>query len=212
MWPTHPNGVEWANFPSERAALLDFLSYIPNVVVISGGRNDFTAIEYTTCGSEKVYEVSTGSTVGAWTNWFETPDESRSEVCRSVRNVTISVPQEGFGAAEEPVQLIDVVTVRQETILKNSRRTQPHWYVSPCCSLRCANERYPLRTTFEIDTSADTPSLVVNLVDASNPSAPLWSHEIIAKPVGGKRVNAVGVALADGIKGVLSRMGLGKMW
>jgi alkaline phosphatase D len=46
----------WAGADEERRALLDLLEYVPNVIVISGDRHEFAAIEYIT----GIHEFSIG--------------------------------------------------------------------------------------------------------------------------------------------------------
>jgi alkaline phosphatase D len=49
-----PNGQvdTWAGALKERRAFLDLLEYIPNVVILSGDRHEFAAVEYITGARE----------------------------------------------------------------------------------------------------------------------------------------------------------------
>jgi alkaline phosphatase D len=49
MWAGPDGQVDtWAGADAERRAFLDLLEYIPNVIVVSGDRHEFAAIEYIT--------------------------------------------------------------------------------------------------------------------------------------------------------------------
>lgn len=57
MWGW-PNGQidTWMGAPAERRAFLDLLEYVPNVVVISGDRHEFAAVEH--LGANSIAEFS----------------------------------------------------------------------------------------------------------------------------------------------------------
>ena len=57
MWGSSYGENTWALYPEERAKIVDLLAYIPNVIVISGDRHEFTAIEYL---DGKFWEFATG--------------------------------------------------------------------------------------------------------------------------------------------------------
>lgn len=46
----------WIGAPTERRAFLDLLEYVPNVVVISGDRHEFAAVEH--LGANPIMEFS----------------------------------------------------------------------------------------------------------------------------------------------------------
>lgn len=49
----------WAGFPTERQAILDVLHTIPNVIILSGDRHEFAAVEYNSPTGFTVREFST---------------------------------------------------------------------------------------------------------------------------------------------------------
>lgn len=59
MWAGYDGHVDlWAGYPHERETVLSLLSSVPNVVVLSGDRHEFAAVEFPT-GKYVVREFST---------------------------------------------------------------------------------------------------------------------------------------------------------
>jgi len=70
MWGG-PNGQidTWMGAARERRALKELLEYVPNVVLLSGDRHEFAAVEH--IGAKPVYEFSVrfvASPVFCWNN------------------------------------------------------------------------------------------------------------------------------------------------
>jgi alkaline phosphatase D len=60
LW-THDSVDSWAAYEEEKAAILDALFTVPNVIILSGDRHEFAAIEFSgqNASSHRVLEIST---------------------------------------------------------------------------------------------------------------------------------------------------------
>jgi len=61
LWTGDAQIDSWAGYPSEKQVLLDAMHSVPNVVLLSGDRHEFAAIEYSSPDKNHypVYEIST---------------------------------------------------------------------------------------------------------------------------------------------------------
>ena len=61
MWQHDAQTDSWAGYPEEKAALLKVLHSVPNVIILSGDRHEFAAIEFNAPNDwqHTVHEVST---------------------------------------------------------------------------------------------------------------------------------------------------------
>ena len=61
LW-THDATVDsWAAYPTEKAAILDAIATVPNVIILSGDRHEFAMVEFNHFSSTgyQVLEIST---------------------------------------------------------------------------------------------------------------------------------------------------------
>lgn len=59
LWDYFGTTDSWAGYPVEKAALLQSLQSVPNVIIISGDRHEFAHIEFNTDTGNKIHEIST---------------------------------------------------------------------------------------------------------------------------------------------------------
>lgn len=61
LWGHDAQSDSWAGFPAEKQTLLDAFHSVPNVILLSGDRHEFAAIEFTSANPEQypVWEFST---------------------------------------------------------------------------------------------------------------------------------------------------------
>jgi len=92
LWQMDAQVDSWAAYAREKAALLDVLHTIPNVIILSGDRHEFAAIEFTGPGeSHKVLEVSTSPMSMFWVPLVRTLKMQSDEVVlRSKVNATVN--------------------------------------------------------------------------------------------------------------------------
>ncbi|KAG8900116.1 hypothetical protein FRB99_006249 [Tulasnella sp. 403] len=188
MWGNTTASVTWADFPSERARIINMLSYLPNAVVVSGGRHEFAAIEYL---EGKIVEVVTGPMSSyAIPGVLSRLDEKNAMVIETVRNETLRAPAEGFDAPNEEDIVVPVVDRRpEEAILHRINGGNYKW------------------STFDIDTTNKTqPTLLLSVYGSSGL---IWSTQIFGQPVTIRTTSAVAAVLSEGLKTVLSKLGFG---
>jgi alkaline phosphatase D len=89
----------WAGYQAERRAILDLLYYIPNVIIISGDRHEFAAIEH----FGGILEFSTSPL-----NQFYFP------LVRTLKQKLAKVREVKVGSGEE----VKILKVPEEKILK----------------------------------------------------------------------------------------------
>ena len=61
LWGANAVVDSWAGFPTERKDLLEALHSVPNVIILSGDRHEFAAIEYNHETGHTIREFSTRS-------------------------------------------------------------------------------------------------------------------------------------------------------
>lgn len=127
LWAYDAQVDSWAGYADEKAALLAAFHAVPNVVLVSGDRHEFAAIEFASPeGRHVVREISTSPL-----NMFYIPFvhtlKLRSEAV-FVRNVTgVKTDAEGNGA------VIDVEEVPYEKVIAYIPEGNSKWYVCMRC-------------------------------------------------------------------------------
>lgn len=116
LWTYEAQTDSWAGFPSEKAALLSALHTVPNVVVLSGDRHEFGAIqfnpEHDAPGQHPVLEISTSPLSMFYVPLVRTLKPRSEAVVKRFRTV-LNTTEEG----EEVVQTVEE-TVPKEVVLK----------------------------------------------------------------------------------------------
>ncbi|KAG9003379.1 hypothetical protein FRB94_003147 [Tulasnella sp. JGI-2019a] len=197
LWPSSSSWSTCSN--SERKRLIDLLAYIPNVIVISGGRHAFAAVEYhppdvPIAGvadipkTSSMYEFVVGPLSGETALQWDHPQN------RSVRweNVTAVIPITGFGEVVEH-ETVDVEIEREEEKLLEFVREGNHKW-----------------SAFSVDTltNPERPTVTIELF---SDGAKIWSFTVLGTYVPLLKAtsgNAVGSTLRGGIRNVLDKMGL----
>ncbi|TCD67645.1 hypothetical protein EIP91_012155 [Steccherinum ochraceum] len=182
LWQMDAQIDSWAAYAHEKAALLDVLHTVPNVVVLSGDRHEFAAIEFMGPGrAHRVLEVSTSPLSMFWIPLVRTLKlESNETVLHSRVNTSADPLQEKAMILEE---------VPREKVLK---------YVPE------GNYKF---SAIEVDTR-DLKHPVVHLelvVDGK----PTYNLAIQGEPVSLQTpTTALGITVPQTFKGVLDKLGL----
>ncbi|KAJ7067728.1 PhoD-like phosphatase-domain-containing protein [Mycena belliarum] len=171
----------WAAFPAEKAALLDALHSVPNVIIISGDRHEFASIEFSTPYMHTVREYSTSPLSMFDIPFYRTLRMQSEETVpfnRSELLMTDDGPRSAFIVADVP----------KEKVVKYLARGNVKW------------------STFEMDTRDLTkPTLRLELVIDGKIR---YREELIGSPVKLQASNALGMFVTTGIKDVFNRIGI----
>ncbi|KAF7440880.1 hypothetical protein PC9H_001229 [Pleurotus ostreatus] len=178
LWGHDAQMDSWAGYRTEKAALLEKVHSVPNVIFLSGDRHEFAAIEFNSEDGYPVYEFSTSPL-----NMFDVPF-FRTLAPESLEKVKRFVPVAFTEDSDEPTTVVEEVP--QERVLKYLPKGNHKWSV------------------IEVDTrNSDEPILRVEVVIDGKLA---YSHEIIGRPVSLPTGSALG-AFAP-LKGVLTKMGI----
>ncbi|KAK7023800.1 alkaline phosphatase D [Favolaschia claudopus] len=181
LWGHDAQVDSWAAFPAEKAALLEALHSVPNVVIISGDRHEFAAIQYNTPHMHPVYEYSTSPL-----SMFDIP-LVRTLSMQSEETVPAN-RSELVETEEGPVYVTETVQVPKERVLKYVPLGNVKW------------------STFEIDSrDLNRPVLRLELVINGKTK---YQEELVGHPVKLQASNALGVFVSTGIKDVFNRIGI----
>ncbi|KAG8967639.1 hypothetical protein FRC05_001969 [Tulasnella sp. 425] len=194
LWgPSHSSEQTWADYPNERTRVLDMLSTVLNLVIISGGPHEFAHIAYF---DGKVPEFITGplSADCALPIPGLGPLQARSAIKVTNETKVVTLPPSGYESVDEEdtIVLEDIKAVEEEHLVKHVRAGNHKW------------------STFEVDTTIPaTPILTVTLfVDGEEQ----YQTVITGQPVPFKKTSAVGAVLTGGLKGVFGKMGFGRLF
>ena len=93
----------WAAYAVEKAALLDIMHTVPNIVILSGDRHEFAAIEFQGQGfAHRILEVSTSPLSMFWIPLVRTLKmQSEETVLHSRRNASAAVNDDESLVVEE---------------------------------------------------------------------------------------------------------------
>ncbi|KAJ7702478.1 PhoD-like phosphatase-domain-containing protein [Mycena rosella] len=181
LWGHDAAVDSWAAFPAEKAALLDALHSVPNVVIISGDRHEFASIEFNTPHMHTVREYSTSPL-----SMFDIP------FYRTLRMQSDeTVPQnlsELVMTEDGPTYVNSTEEVPKERVVKYLARGNSKW------------------SAFEMDTrDLSRPTLRIELVIDGKIR---YREELVGSPVKLQASNALGVFVTTGIKDVFNRIGI----
>ncbi|KAF4615182.1 hypothetical protein D9613_002827 [Agrocybe pediades] len=178
LW-THDAQIDsWAGYAVEKAALLDALHTVPNVIVISGDRHEFAAIEFTSpTESHVVREISTSPL-----NMFYIPfihtllPESQSYF---TRNVTLLLNQ---------TMLVEEEKVPYEKTIAYIPQGNTKW------------------STFEVDTrDVNKPILRLETVIDGKPA---YHLEIVGTPAKPQTSSGLSSLVSNNVKDLFDKIGL----
>ncbi|KDQ12330.1 hypothetical protein BOTBODRAFT_34617 [Botryobasidium botryosum FD-172 SS1] len=170
----------WAGYPAERDTLLALLASVPNVVVISGDRHEFAAIEY--LGGTFEFSVSPLNQFYApLVRTFSAARSKMVQVKKSVEKVVTGKKGEDKIVLEEVVE-----SVPEEKVLKYIPAGNHKW------------------ATFDVDTTDRAqPKLTVEVtIDGKR----AWEYTIIGHPIALTSTTALGTKVTEGLKGILDKI------
>ncbi|TFK88236.1 hypothetical protein K466DRAFT_645568 [Polyporus arcularius HHB13444] len=183
LW-TYEGPVEtWAAFPAEKASLLSALHSVPNVILLSGDRHEFAAIEFEAGDwGHNVLEISTSPFSMFYVPFIRTLLPRSEEIVNKTREAVV-VNEDG---TKEVIQ--HVVEVPKEKVVKYIAEGNYKW------------------SWIEVDTR-DPQHPVVN-VDIMIDGKSAYKMEVVGKPVRLQLSTALGAFVPQSFKGVLDRIGL----
>lgn len=116
LWTHDAQTDSWAGYESEKAALLNVLHTVPNVVILSGDRHEFAAIEFNPDGfGHRVVEISTSPLSMFYIPFIRTLRQASESTVNSTKVV------DGEKIVEE---------IPQERVLKYIAQGNYKWYVA----------------------------------------------------------------------------------
>ncbi|CCM06092.1 uncharacterized protein FIBRA_08339 [Fibroporia radiculosa] len=183
LW-THEGQIDtWAAFVYEKSALLSALHSVPNVIVISGDRHEFGAIEFTgEDPSFSVLEVSTSPLSMFYVPLIRTLN-MRSEGTVLKKREVVQTAENG---TKEVVTVMEEVP--QEKVIKYLPLGYHKW------------------SSFEVDTrNPEHPFLRLEVMIEGSPA---YHMEIRGHPVRLQTSTSIGTYMPQTLKGVLDKIGL----
>ncbi|KAI0781324.1 PhoD-like phosphatase-domain-containing protein [Trametes elegans] len=183
LWTYEALEDTWAAFPYEKSALLAAFQSVPNVIVLSGDRHEFAAIEFDSGDSgHNVVEISTSPMSMFYVPFIRTLKPRSEEVVNKTREEVV-VLEDG---STEVVKHVEEVP--RERVLKYIAEGNYKW------------------ATLEVDTrDYDHPVVRVEIMIDGKPA---YHLEILGKPVKLQSTTALGAFVPQSFKGVLDRIGL----
>ncbi|KAH9924002.1 PhoD-like phosphatase-domain-containing protein [Epithele typhae] len=183
LWTHDAQTDSWAAYPTEKASLLAALHTVPNVIILSGDRHEFAAIEYESGDvGHKVLEISTSPMSMFYVPWIRTLRPHSAEVVnKTVEDVIIA--EDG---TKDVTQY--VVEVPREKVIKYIGEGNYKW------------------ASIEVDTS-DYQHPVVN-VEIMIDGKPAYKLEVTGKPVKMQSSTSVGALLPSSFQSMLDMIGL----
>ena len=127
LWTHDALTDSWAGFPAEKEALLAALHSVPNVILLSGDRHEFAAVEYESGDSgHNVIELSTSPMSMFYVPFVRTL-RPRSEAVVNKTREEVIVAEDG---TKEVIQY--VVEVPKEKVIKYIGEGNYKWFVVSC--------------------------------------------------------------------------------
>ncbi|KAI8998976.1 PhoD-like phosphatase-domain-containing protein [Trametes punicea] len=183
LWTYEALEDTWAAFPYEKSALLGAFQSVPNVIVLSGDRHEFAAIEFAAGdGGHNVLEISTSPMSMFYVPFVRTLKPRSEEVVNQTREEVV-VKEDG---STEVVKHVEEVP--REKVVKYIAEGNYKW------------------STIEVDTR-DYNHPVVRLETVID-GKPAYHLEVLGKPVKLQSTTAIGALMPQSFKGMLDRIGL----
>ncbi|KAJ7074428.1 PhoD-like phosphatase-domain-containing protein [Mycena amicta] len=168
----------WAAYAAEKAAILDALHSVPNVIIISGDRHEFASIEFNSRHMHSVHEYSTSPLNAFDIPFFRTLRMEANETVPRVRKVK----------TEDGVDSTEVVEVPKERVIKYMARGNVKW------------------SAFEIDTrDLSRPMLRLEVIIGGKVR---YREELSGSPVKLQSSNALGAFVTTSVKDVFNLIGI----
>ncbi|KAI0350094.1 hypothetical protein OH77DRAFT_1431373 [Trametes cingulata] len=183
LWTYEALEDTWAAFPYEKSALLSAFQSVPNVIVLSGDRHEFAAIEFESGDAgHNVLEISTSPMSMFYVPFIRTLKPRSEEVVNKTRE-EIVVKEDG---TQEVLKYVEEVP--REKVIKYIAEGNYKW------------------ATIEVDTrDYSHPIVRVEIVIDGKPA---YNLEVLGKPVKLQSTTALGAFVPQSFKGVLDRIGL----
>ncbi|PIL30470.1 hypothetical protein GSI_07169 [Ganoderma sinense ZZ0214-1] len=182
LWTHDALTDSWAGFPVEKDALLRAFHSVPNVILLSGDRHEFAAIEYESGDhGHNVLEVSTSPMSMFYVPFIRTL-RPRSE---QVVNKTVEEVLVAEDGTKEVLQY--VVEVPKEKVIRYIGEGNYKW------------------SSLEVDTR-DSQHPVVRL-EVVIDGKPAYNLEVVGKPVKLQLSTALGALVPQSFKGMLDKIG-----
>ncbi|KAI0373348.1 hypothetical protein BV20DRAFT_963192 [Pilatotrama ljubarskyi] len=183
LWTYEALEDTWAAFPYEKSALLSAFQSVPNVIVLSGDRHEFAAIEFESGDAgHNVLEISTSPMSMFYVPFIRTLKPRSEEVVNKTREEVV-VKEDG---AQEVVKYVEEVP--REKVIKYIAEGNYKW------------------ATIEVDTrDYSHPIVRVEIVIDGKPA---YHLEVLGKPVKLQSTTALGAFVPQSFKGMLDRIGL----
>ncbi|KAL7283083.1 hypothetical protein ACG7TL_002507 [Trametes sanguinea] len=182
LWTYEALEDTWAAFPYEKSALLSAFQSVPNVIVLSGDRHEFAAIEFAAGDSgHNVLEISTSPMSMFYVPFIRTLKPRSEEVVNRTREEVVKTE-------DGKVEVVKIVEeVPREKVVKYIAEGNYKW------------------STLEVDTrDYDHPVVRVEIMIDGKPA---YNLEVLGKPVKLQSTTALG-SLMPQFKGVLDKIGL----
>ncbi|SJL00135.1 uncharacterized protein ARMOST_03447 [Armillaria ostoyae] len=181
LWGHDAATDSWAGFPVERASILQAMHSVPNVIILSGDRHEFAAIEYNHESLHTVREFSTSPLSMFYIPLYRTLKMQGAElVTRTKHKLNMSDDGPEYIAVEEQIPA--------ENVFKYIPSGNYKW------------------STIEVDTTdSEKPILRLKLtVDGKT----AFSYTLDGTPVKIHSSTALGVFVSTGIKDVFNKFGI----
>lgn len=183
LWTHDAQSDSWAGFPDEKQVLLKAFHSVPNMVLLSGDRHEFAAIEFTGPNPEDhpVREISTSPL-----SMFYIP------LVRTLRKQSDAFTQRNrtrmVSAGNGPEIVWYVEDIPMERVIKYIPVGNFKW------------------SAFEIDTmNAESPILKLETMIDGKPG---FHFEITGIPVKFHSSTALGAFVSDGVKDIINKLGI----
>ncbi|CAE6486246.1 unnamed protein product [Rhizoctonia solani] len=157
MWAGYDGHVDlWAGYMHERDTVLSLLSSVPNVIVLSGDRHEFAAVEFPR-GKHLVREYSTSPLNQFYVPWANTLSPTNARNITLIRKNVITTE-----TGEEHIEEV-AEEVEEEVLVKYHPSGNHKW------------------TTIEVDSmDSNAPTLKVELYVNGNLE---WEQKVFGEPV-----------------------------
>lgn len=184
LWQHDAQTDSWAGYPDEKASLLNVFHSVPNVILLSGDRHEFAAIEYNGPyeRSHRVLEFSTSPLSMFYVPFIRTLKMESTDFVEKVRVSEVEGPNGTLIAT-------DVDLVPSERVLEYKSKGNYKW------------------STFEVDTR--NPKHPVLRLELTIDGKPAYHLSINGTQVSLRKSTALGVLIPQSMQGILDKIGSG---
>ena len=179
LWGRDAQTDAWPGYADEKAALLKALHSVPNVIILSGDRHEFAAIEFN--GGENdngILEFSTSPMSMFYVPFFRTLKKTSDATVPRVKTEVVAT-----GDGEELV--VTKYEIPQEKVLRYIASGNYKWSVM-CMDIRVSLltvSQHIIRSAFEVDTrDLEKPTLKLEVMIDGSAAYQYVSRSIICCP------------------------------